>query len=164
MKKQQDKNPCLIRKKSTILCTPQGKINYGETASSQKSKSMYKNNNSTEILGMIQWYTVEVNLFIRQIFTKYLLCVRKLPGSMRKKTWSFHLRSYSSSEESLKQATETVKSITSTTTQWVMTQDEVEVVSRGLITKQAQAFTIYPRVNGKPLDKLFRKLTHFYSE
>lgn len=43
-----------------------------------------------------------------------------------------------------------------------MTQDEVEVVSRGLITKQAQAFTIYPRVNGKPLDKLFRKLTHFF--
>lgn len=36
-----------------------------------------------------------------------------------------------------------------------MTLDEAEEVSRGLITKQAQAFTFYPRGNGEPLDNVF---------
>lgn len=44
-----------------------------------------------------------------------------------------------------------------------MTPDEAEEVSRDLITKQAQVFTIYPRGNGESLDNVFffffRKVT-----
>lgn len=36
-----------------------------------------------------------------------------------------------------------------------MTPDEAEEVSRDLITKQAQVFTIYPRGNGESLDNVF---------
>lgn len=52
--------------------------------------------------------------------------------------------------------------MTSVTTWGATTPDEAEEVSRGLITKQAQVFTIYPRGNGESLDNVvffFRKIT-----